>query len=573
MVAATSARRPPGLGSKVDRLLLHGEIQLKVPREHAHQAAIRNRSRAATPDGAGSFKELLARRLVPKAKEPTMQPNDLQRARPTPQPPAVAGQAAFPIDDQPDVAATSPPAPIRLEAATLLVEARFRDITIASRLMRADRPGRFWIGPGRRADAPVNPAWLGDPQAGHALIEQTAAGLTLNLAPAMRAELRTPVQRLPIPPDMGHADRPLALPADSYLYVACGEVAFELRAVDAPPLLPRPRLPPGWRADLRYPLGVALALAALLGIAHLIPGDPRALSLDMLGAEHRMGHTVTIPLDVAAPVVDRALAAHAAAGGGAPAARGPSGQAGDRHARETNRRMAIQGTARPEDARAAAAKFRTTGILAVLDGSRSSPVADVFAKGPVLGADAQDALGQLVGTTIGNAYGVGGLGIVGIGSGGDGMGEGTLGVGRIATKGRFGRGSGGDGSYGTSIGIGDLGRRQARGPEILPGIGSVTGSLDKEIIRREIRRHLNEVRFCYEQGLTKKPALEGRLVVHFTIAPTGRVLVAVPQSSTLGLASVDECVVQAVRRWQFPQPAGGGLAMVSYPFQLSRAGQ
>ncbi len=101
----------------------------------------------------------------------------------------------------------------------------------------------------------------------------------------------------------------------------------------------------------------------------------------------------------------------------------------------------------------------------------------------------------------------------------------------------------------------------------------MTGALDKEIIRREIRRHLNEVRYCYEQGLVHKPQLQGRLVVRFTIAPTGRVLAAAPQSSTLGMASVENCIVQAVQRWQFPQPARGGLAMVSYPFLFSRAGE
>ena len=40
----------------------------------------------------------------------------------------------------------------------------------------------------------------------------------------------------------------------------------------------------------------------------------------------------------------------------------------------------------------------------------------------------------------------------------------------------------------------------------------------------------------------------------------------------LGVASVESCMVEAVRRWEFPQPAGGGLVSVSYPFQLAPAG-
>jgi hypothetical protein len=30
--------------------------------------------------------------------------------------------------------------------------------------------------------------------------------------------------------------------------------------------------------------------------------------------------------------------------------------------------------------------------------------------------------------------------------------------------------------------------------------------------------------------------------------------------------------VQAVRRWEFPKPMGGGIVMLSYPFVLTRAG-
>jgi hypothetical protein len=38
---------------------------------------------------------------------------------------------------------------------------------------------------------------------------------------------------------------------------------------------------------------------------------------------------------------------------------------------------------------------------------------------------------------------------------------------------------------------------------------------------------------------------------------------------------VESCVVQAVRRWPFPRPEGGGLVIVSYPFnfQSNGAGQ
>ena len=106
----------------------------------------------------------------------------------------------------------------------------------------------------------------------------------------------------------------------------------------------------------------------------------------------------------------------------------------------------------------------------------------------------------------------------------------------------------------------------------MPGQANVRGSLDKEIIRRIIRRHINESKYCYEQELTKKADLGGRVSVQFTIAATGQVVASVLQTSTMGSPRVEQCVVQAVRRWEFPKPLGGGLVIVSYPFAFTPAG-
>src|SRR5438067_335392 len=48
------------------------------------------------------------------------------------------------------------------------------------------------------------------------------------------------------------------------------------------------------------------------------------------------------------------------------------------------------------------------------------------------------------------------------------------------------------------------------------GDAQVRGSLDKEVIRRTIQRHLNEVKFCYERELQKQPSLSGKVIVQFT---------------------------------------------------------
>ena len=100
-----------------------------------------------------------------------------------------------------------------------------------------------------------------------------------------------------------------------------------------------------------------------------------------------------------------------------------------------------------------------------------------------------------------------------------------------------------------------------------PG-ANARGNLDKEIIRRVIRSHIQEVKDCYEQELAKRPFLFGKIMVQFTIAASGQVIASVLQSSTMDNGRVETCAVQAVRRWQFPKPVGG-IVIVSYPFVLT----
>ena len=61
---------------------------------------------------------------------------------------------------------------------------------------------------------------------------------------------------------------------------------------------------------------------------------------------------------------------------------------------------------------------------------------------------------------------------------------------------------------------------------------------------------------------------KGRVAVQFTIGGTGKVPSAVVQETTMKDAGVGNCIAQAVRRWTFPKPEGGGSVIVTYPFVL-----
>jgi hypothetical protein len=253
----------------------------------------------------------------------------------------------------------------------------------------------------------------------------------------------------------------------------------------------------------------------------------------------------------------------------------------------------------------------------------ASPYGSAFAAG----GDDEDVWGGLTGTEIGEAYGVGGLGLVGAGAGvetrhevkagtaivwadggpagqvtadhrfegkprdqggrscfdaplvagqattltlcfapGDvgevtvpssGLGTGTIGTGTIGT--------GGVGGLGTSSGFGGRGKKV---PKVRQSKAEVKGSLDKDIIRRIVRAHINEVRHCYNQGLTRDSSLSGKVTIQFTVNPVGSVPVALVSESTIKDSDVSNCIAKAVKRWKFPKPYGGGNVVVTYPFVL-----
>jgi hypothetical protein len=277
----------------------------------------------------------------------------------------------------------------------------------------------------------------------------------------------------------------------------------------------------------------------------------------------------------------------------------------------------------------------TAGILGVM-GEESghflaSPYGGAFAKG----GDDEDVWGGLTGTEIGEAYGVGGLGLVGTGRGSaatekayevkagvaitwaDGRPAGQVTAdhrftaaprneggrtcfdaplveGRVTTVtlcfapgdvaeietpaavGTIGLGStglgasGGTGSgFGTGSGSGSgFGGRGKRVPQVRQAKAEVKGSLDKDIIRRIVRAHINEVRYCYNQGLAKDPSLKGRVAVQFAISPSGSVSTTKVTDNTLADEAVGDCIAKAVKRWTFPKPEGGGVVLVTYPFVL-----
>ena len=177
------------------------------------------------------------------------------------------------------------------------------------------------------------------------------------------------------------------------------------------------------------------------------------------------------------------------------------------------------------------------------------------------GLDDADVYGGLLGDPVGSANG--GLGRSGRGAGGGGTGYGTIGTGKYGV---IGHGSGGGGTgYGSGSG-GMRGRHSD--PKVRIGNSAVQGDLDKNIIRRYVRRQLPQIRYCYEKQLLTDPKLAGTVRVHFVIGVNG----AVTSASASGISKeVSSCVARAVRAIRFPKPKGGGVVEVTYPFRFKSA--
>ena len=101
----------------------------------------------------------------------------------------------------------------------------------------------------------------------------------------------------------------------------------------------------------------------------------------------------------------------------------------------------------------------------------------------------------------------------------------------------------------------------------------IEGGLDREQIAEVIQRHLGQIRFCYEQGLQEKPQLNGRVAIRFYINGGGFVNTAAVSNTSLHAGDVESCIVGHLKSWKFPEPRGGVVVKVTYPFVLKRVTQ
>ena len=145
---------------------------------------------------------------------------------------------------------------------------------------------------------------------------------------------------------------------------------------------------------------------------------------------------------------------------------------------------------------------------------------------------------------------------------------GIIGTGRYGTIGTGDKA--GDGWGGPGHGNGGMRRRTPVDPGGYIGRPIIDGDLDKAIIKRYIKRHVEKIAYCYEKQLLARPGIAGSIAVQFLIAPNG----SVQSANGSGFdGEVASCVAGVVKSISFPAPKSGGAVQVNYPFNFHAAGQ
>ncbi|MCX4246862.1 AgmX/PglI C-terminal domain-containing protein [Paraliomyxa miuraensis] len=437
---------------------------------------------------------------------------------------------------------------------------------------------RYTLGEGPDASFKVAMPGLGDQS--FPLVLERGDAHVLRFTPQMSGYVSMGNQRLDLPelvrsgaavPD--GSSYAMSLPHGAKAHLEHGELSYEVSSVNRGKVIAK-----GNDTDKPFWIYNAASFAViggLLSLSQLVPEDALSMSMDDVTAENRYVGYMAQPDDEEDQPEEIVLDADEPdeqEAGDQPGKRhkDTEGKAGNPVARPVSGLMAMKGPKsaipsmdrnyRPE---VAARNMGILGMMELESGHFLSSPTGTYA----IGNDDSDVWGNLTGTAIGDAYGVAGFGDIGTGRGGGGDGDGTVGLGEVGLMGR--RGSGGDRlgyDQGKGTGFKD---RTTRQPRVSVAKDTKVVGIDKDMIRRVIKNHHNEVRHCYNQGLARDPNLKGRVAVMFTIGPAGTVPSAAVSENTLSNRDVANCVAKSVRRWKFPKPKTGGSAMVTYPFLFS----
>jgi outer membrane biosynthesis protein TonB len=331
--------------------------------------------------------------------------------------------------------------------------------------------------------------------------------------------------------------------------ISLGEVTLLFQFVNPPPEPARTELPPAIRGSIWQSMDqlffVILAGSLLVHFsgAGYLACSPRIeeheLSLDELPDRFAK---VIIPTKLPEPK---------------PVPREAIGDEGEKKETKKDESTAKKDRATPDPAQRRAQiqeKVVSKGLLRILGSTGSGGAGafeDVLGGGTGAG-DIASALAGAGGVGVATADAVGGAGRKGGGSGS------VAGIGDLGTSG------------GGNVNLGNKGDVRVAGyvRDSVPEVDS--SDVDREALARYVKQRLKAIQNCYEKELKRNPSLKGKVVVRFSITPSGRSGDIEVEENTLGNEGVASCIRTVIRGWIFPFKPTDNVA-VAYPFLFSPA--
>lgn len=356
------------------------------------------------------------------------------------------------------------------------------------------------------------------------------------------------------------------LRCDAKLTLRCGEVRFDIALVEREAV--EAGRTPLDRPFLASIVGTGMLATAALVLMQSMPIDSMSVALEEAEAQARFASYFKQANELDEPEpLEAEVESTNDSGEASPAAATPSRSPRARPSGgPSSKNLASGGAPRGPRGGQGLSRDALPGAMA----SDAGVLGILAQQGVPLLAAAPGAFGDSEADALlwGNAQGLADYGIGGLSASNGyvpgGTGSELVSLGAI---GPIGTGTGTDGlAYRGTIRHED---RKPKRPQTIVQEPEAPGNVDKDVIRRIVRAHINEIRHCYNAGLTRDPNLSGRVKVQFTILSSGKVAGAIIEQNSTNDSEVGHCITKAIKRWKFSGVVrGGAAALVSYPFVL-----
>ena len=433
--------------------------------------------------------------------------------------------------------------------AMLQVALIWRSTIIGYRLLSRRR--KVTVGPHKRATF-MTPPLRG--QQKFRMLSPRRDGYVLHLAPEFKGEITIAGSAMPVG-DVTSRDVDLA-PGDraKLAFNEIPELRIEIRWVDPPEAIPRPRFRDPEMVQIT--VGTAIVLGMFAALLTMMwekepPKPPLALNADRITKIEAPQALEFQKKEVAKHEKEQAEEKSKEKEGQMKRAKEKAGKLGRADATQKD---TIIPKGKEDILRE---KVQKIGILSIIgkDKAPGSGLSKLFAQNN----DVEQAVAGMAGAKMAVGRGAGGLSTSGSGPGGGGTGYGHIyGAGNLDTGGRGHKGAGRGpklaerGEHEVSVGLGN-------------GGSDTDGSLSKEQVYKVVKAHMAGVKYCYEKELQHKTSLAGGVDIFWVILPDGTVQKASLKSTTMSDPAVEGCILRQVKQWQFPK-APGQTIVQRFPF-------